>query len=74
MSEGKARGSPIKFRVVSFKPICSKDDIVGTNISYIEFGAFLMIVVIQCCNMNGLDSYEVDGPGCIWGTINIFDQ
>ena len=38
---------PIKFRVVSFQPVGAEDDIVGGQGGDVEFGAFLVILVVR---------------------------
>ena len=66
-------GSPIKFRVVCFEPVCSEDNIVGAHIGDIEFGVFLVVVLVWCC-----DVYSLNSSGAYWarfvgGTVDILD-
>ena len=52
-ARGRAAGKrdlgicPVKFRVVGFQPVGAEDDIVGCQGGDIEFGAFLVILVVR---------------------------
>jgi hypothetical protein len=67
--EAETRGHPVEFRIMGFQPVSTEDDIVGANVSDIEFGAFLIVV-----SFGGLDCHRVNRFGFIQRTINIFDR
>lgn len=53
-------GHPVKFRVMGFQPISTKDDIMGANVGDVEFRVFLVIVLFEGLDMDSLDCCRAD--------------
>jgi hypothetical protein len=59
---------------MSFQPVSSKDNIVGAHVRDVEFGAFLVVVVVRCLDTNNLDGRISNRTSFVGGTVDIFDR
>jgi hypothetical protein len=73
MRETKMRGCPVKFRIMGFQPVSPKDDIVGPYVHDVEFGMFLMVVVVECLDTDSLDGRISNRASLVGGTVDVFD-
>jgi hypothetical protein len=73
MGEMKTGGCPVKFRIMGFQPVSSKDDIVGAYVCDVELRTFLMVVVVRCLDMDSLDGRISNRASFVGGTVDVFD-
>ncbi len=71
MSKGEARGGPIKFRVMGFKPIHAKDNVVCANRGDVKFGVFLVEMIGRVRDANVLNHSVTDRAILVGRAINI---
>lgn len=58
---------------MGFQPIGSKDDIVGSNVRDVEFGSFLVEMVVRGPDTDSLDGRMSNRTRFIGRTVNVFN-
>ena len=58
---------------MGFEPIGAEDEVVSTDGGDIEFGAFLVKIVLVVLDADGLDGGGAYGTGAVHGAVDVFD-